>query len=95
MLDSFIAPRYSGLAAETTAAGFGDLFNVRRTTAAVRFFYVRMPTRAHTINGWAWVGRPSGLPVASIAGSPTPLSARPPHLAMEGGPSLENGGRNV
>lgn len=37
-----------------------------RTTAAVRFFYVRTPLRALTINGRALVGRASVLPVPTF-----------------------------
>ena len=76
---------YPADVAETTATGFGDLTIYRRTTAAVRFFYVRVPSRASTINGRALVGRPSGLPVSDRAGSPTLPCARSPHLAMGSG----------
>lgn len=80
--------RHTRYVSETTDIGFGDLFNARRTTAAVRFFNVRFPL--HTLfYGWAEVGRSSDLPVASIAGSPTLLRARPPHLAMRRGPSMK------
>jgi hypothetical protein len=57
-------PTYSSYIGKTVPIGFGDLRIYRRTTALERFFYVRTPTRAYSINGWALVGRPSGLPVA-------------------------------
>jgi hypothetical protein len=68
---------YPAIVAETTATGFGDPYKVRRISATRRIFYVRMPLRA-SFNGRALAGRPSGLPVASFAGSPTPSCARSP-----------------
>lgn len=49
--------QYPVLVADTKANGFRSPTVPRRTTAAVRFFYVRVPSRALTINGWAAVGR--------------------------------------
>lgn len=49
--------QYPVRVADTEATGFGSPIVPRRTTAAVRFFYVRVPSRASTINGWATVGR--------------------------------------
>lgn len=49
--------RYPVRVAETTATGICSPTVPRRTTAAVRFFYVRMPSCASTIYGWATVGR--------------------------------------
>ena len=39
--------RYTRNVSETTDTGFSSLVNVRRTTAAVRFFYVRSPLHAY------------------------------------------------
>ncbi|RQU89676.1 hypothetical protein DF133_15540 [Burkholderia cenocepacia] len=77
---------YNRLIAETTAIRFGDLNLHTADSRLARFFYVRTSLHAFKINGWAWTGRPSGLPVSVCAGSPTPLSARPPRLATGGGP---------
>ncbi|MFL9994675.1 hypothetical protein PQR34_29475, partial [Paraburkholderia sediminicola] len=41
----------------------------------------------------ALVGEPSGSPVASFAGLLTLPRARPPHLAVDSGPSTPKGGR--
>lgn len=82
-----LAPRptvpHNGRAAQTTAAWFGDQKSLRRTTASRRYFYVH--SRLRTLFGWAIVGIPSGMPGSVVSGSPTLLSARPPHLAMSGG----------
>ena len=87
---------YTSIVTETTATEFGDSIIDRRTTAAARFFYVRTPLRAITINGRAWAGRPSGLPVSYRAGSPTPFSARSPYLAIESGSHITSiGGRTM
>jgi hypothetical protein len=75
--------RHNWLAAQTNAAGFGDLKSLRRTTAPRRYFYVH--SLLHTLFGRAIAGIPSGMPVSVVTGSPTLLSARPPHLAMSGG----------
>lgn len=74
---------YTGFAAETAAARFGDLKSHRRTDACMAFFYVRTHLRA--FYGRAIAGIPSGMPVSVVTGSPTLLSARPPHLAMGSG----------
>ncbi|KOS89779.1 hypothetical protein DM50_2682 [Burkholderia mallei] len=55
-------------------------------------FFVCMPLRAYAINGWALAGRPSGLPVASYAGSPTLPCARPPIWRWESGSYVFIGG---
>lgn len=86
--------RYSACVAETTTTGFGDPYKVRRTSATRRIFYVRMPLRA-SFNGRALAGRPSGLPVASFAGSPTPSCARSPRLATGSGFPAQKGGRTM
>lgn len=75
--------RHNGFAAKTNAAWFGDQNNSRRTTATRRYFYVHTLLRAFF--GRAIAGIPSGMPVSLGTGSPTLLSARPPHLAMRGG----------
>jgi hypothetical protein len=51
-----------------------------RTTASVRFFYVRC-LRA-SFNGRALAGVPSGTPVSTCTGTPTLSCARPPQLAL-------------
>lgn len=69
--------------ADKEAAGFGDSTYLRRTAAIKRFFFVR--TTSVRPQWRALVGIPSGMPVAVGTGSPTPLCARLPHLAMKGG----------
>lgn len=61
-LPSHLDRAYAVVVAETTAAGFGDLFQVRRTTAAWRFFHVRN-THGARRSMVGRVGRPKGLPV--------------------------------
>ncbi|VWD17354.1 hypothetical protein [Burkholderia contaminans] len=54
---------YTFPVAETTAAGFGDLTMMaddRRSAVFLRPYAFARP-----VNGWAWAGRPSGLPVPS------------------------------
>lgn len=81
-------------ASKTALAGFGDLFVLRRTTAAIwRYFFVRMPLRAFC--GRVLAGVPSGTPVPLDAGSPTPLCTRPPHLAMGRGFNPVQGGHTM
>ena len=79
------------LVAETTAAGFDSLSRHGRIAAAVRLFYVRMPSR--TFYGWALVGRASALPVSYVAGLSTLSCARPPHLTVGSGLFADIGGR--
>ena len=84
---------YTGCACETSRAWFGDQTFDRRTTAAPgRYFYVR--TLLRTLFGRAIAGRAYALPVFYRAGSPTLLSARPPHLAMGSGSYDSIGGRH-
>ncbi|MBJ9682443.1 MULTISPECIES: hypothetical protein [Burkholderia] len=52
---------YSEIAAETTADGFGDLTILADNRRCAVF--LRPYAFARPVNGWAWVGRPSGLPV--------------------------------
>lgn len=66
--------------AKTNATWFGDQHCKWRMTAARRYFFVRTLLRA--FYGRAIAGRAHALPVSICAGSPTLLSARPPHLAM-------------
>lgn len=61
---------YSEPVAKKEATGFGDLNKVRRTSAARRLFFVRMPLHV-SLNERALVGIPSGMPDASFSGSPT------------------------
>lgn len=75
---------YSDFVAKKEATGFGDSNKVRRTTAAWRLFFVRMPLHA-PLNERALVGIPSGMPDASFSGSPTLPCARSPRLATECG----------
>ncbi|RQZ24044.1 hypothetical protein DIE14_23085 [Burkholderia sp. Bp9017] len=86
LLEIRLSRDYTGLIAETTAIRFGDLNLHTADSRLARFFFVRTSLHAFKINGRAWTGRPSGLPVSVCAGSPTPLSARPPRLATGGGP---------
>lgn len=76
MIASPLAMAHTCAVVETNAPRFGDQTVLRRTTAARRYFYVRI------LFGRAIAGRGSPLPVPWDAGSPTLLSARPPHLAM-------------
>jgi hypothetical protein len=85
--------RYSALVAETTAnRGDSRKFD-RRTTAAARFFYVRTPSRAYTINGRALAGASSDAPVSYRAGLSTWSMACPPHLTVDGRLPSSIGGR--
>lgn len=91
MLDSFIVPRYSGCVAEKQAAtGFGDL-TIGGQPPQRGFF-----TSAHlcTSNQWVGLGGETFGSAGSNPGSPTPLSARPPRLATDGGSSILIGVRN-
>jgi len=83
--------RYPEIVAETTATRFGDLTNRSAQPRRAAFLCVS-PSRA-SFNGRAWAGRPSGLPVPSVAGSPTPPCARSPHLAMGSGLTANRRGR--
>lgn len=83
MRDLYASMPYTGCAAAPTAARFGDLRSHRRTDASLAFFYVCM--HLHVSYGRAIAGIPSGMPVSVVAGSPTLLSACPPHLAMGSG----------
>lgn len=53
---------YNKTVLETTSIGFGSPNVSRRTTAAWRYFFVRMSARASNY-GWAWAGRlrPAGF----------------------------------
>lgn len=84
--------RHTLTVANTNATWFGDQTVLRRTTAAWRYFYVR--TLLRTLFGRAIAGIPSGMPVPWDAGSPTLLSARPPHLAMGRGSNRPQEPRN-
>lgn len=85
--------RYSELVAETAATGFGDLDHVSAQPRHA-VFLCAMPCRA-SFYGWAWAGRPSGLPGAYVTGSPTSPCARPPHLAMGSGITAHVRGRSM
>ena len=75
MIASPLAMAHTCAVVETNAPRFGDQTVLRRTTAARRIL------RPHPL--WAGdCGEGSPLPVPWDAGSPTLLSARPPHLAM-------------
>ena len=75
MIASPLAMAHTCAVVETNAPRFGDQTVLRRTTAARRYF-----TSASSLGGRLRGGSP--LPVPWDAGSPTLLSARPPHLAM-------------
>jgi hypothetical protein len=89
MIASPLAMVHTCAVANTNATGFGDLKSHRRTTATRRYFYVH--TLLRTLFGRAIAGIPSGMPGSFVSGSPTLLSARPPHLAMSGGPTSQGG----
>ncbi|WP_244136762.1 hypothetical protein [Burkholderia vietnamiensis] len=54
---------YTFNVAETTATGFGDLIMMADDRRSAVF--LRPCAFARPVNGWAWAGRPSGLPVPS------------------------------
>lgn len=92
MLDSFIAPRYSGRVTETAVAGCGNPIGSRRTTAAARFFYVRMPSRAFFYGGpggasFGWAGFLERRFSTPAVGPATP------HVEMSDGPLTVLGAR--
>jgi hypothetical protein len=89
-----VALRYTASVVETTTTGFGDLTHVSAQPRRAAFLCV-LPSRASTINGRAWVGRPSGLPGAYVTGSPTLPCARSPHLAMGSGLTTHVRGRTM
>jgi hypothetical protein len=82
---------YTFHVAETKAAGFGDLSN--RSAQPRRAAFLCVSPSCASFNGRALAGRPSGLPVPSVAGSPTPSCARSPHLAMGSGLTANRRGR--
>lgn len=86
MLALFNPLRHTLPVANTNATWFGDQNRSGGRSAIERIFYV--PTLLRTLYGRAIAGIPSGMPGSLISGSPTLLSARPPHLAMDGGPNL-------
>ncbi|CAG4908331.1 ash family protein [Paraburkholderia saeva] len=88
-----VAIRYTQDVAETTAAGFGDLTN--RSAQPRRAAFLCVSPSCASFNGRALAGRPSGLPVPSVAGSPTPPRARSPHLAMGRGLTANRRGRTM
>ena len=79
--------RYTRNVSETTDAGFSSLNN-RSAQPRRAVFLCVSPLRA-SFYGWAWVGASSDAPVPSVAGLLTPPCARPPHLAVDGGPSIK------
>jgi len=86
--------RYTRYVSETTDIGFGDLNNQSAQPRSAVFLCV--PPLCASFNGWTLVGRPSGLPVSLVAGSPTPSCVRPPRLATSGGFYTPNRrGRNM
>ncbi len=75
--------RHTGHVANTNATRGESRNRQRRTTAARRYFYVRMPTCAFF--GRAMAGAPSGAPVSFVTGLSTLPCARPPHLRVGSG----------
>lgn len=59
---------YTEFAPDTAGAGFGDPIKIGAKVALAAFF---VSLRLASVYGRAGAGRPSGLPVAILAGSPT------------------------
>ncbi len=78
-------PAYPSYIGKTVPVGFGDLRSLADNRRSA-VFYVRVLPRAPNfkINGWAWVGRPSGLPVPTFRFA-NPAQCPPTHLAMGSG----------
>lgn len=74
-----LRPRYTGGVPETAGNWIGVQNVHRRTTAARRYFFVRLSLLAS--NGRALAGVRSRTPVSDDAGTPTLSCARPPRLA--------------
>ena len=83
---------YTGFACDTSRDWFGSQEPQRRTAAPRRYFYVR--TLLCAFFGRAIAGRAQALPVSFVAGLPTLLSARPPHLEVGSGFTAHKGGHH-
>lgn len=92
-LQSVNTGAYTFLAVYTDTAGFSSLNN--RSAQPRRAVFLCVSPLRTSFNGWALVGERSRSPVSSVAGLLTPPRARPPHLAVDGGPSQTEGARHA
>lgn len=92
MIASPLAMVHTCAVAKTIATWFSSQTSNRRTTATRRYFYVH--TLLRTLYGRAIAGRAHALPGSVLTGLLTLLSARPPHLAVDGGLPIQIGGRH-
>ena len=89
MIASPLAMVHTRAVAKTIATWFSSQKSHRRTTATRRYFYVHSSLR--TLYGRAIAGRAYALPGSFVSGLLTLHSARPPHLAVDGGPTSQGG----
>ncbi|CAJ0777758.1 hypothetical protein [Ralstonia chuxiongensis] len=87
MLDGCDNVTYSGHVAETSVNGRRNPDSVGGQPPQCGIFYVRLRTRAPSLNGGPG-GAAAGLAGANCRFS-TPASARRPHVEMNGGPQLQ------